>query len=63
MNESREEQIARWEKDGLLVPDCAGCKEFYEAKGKPSDVFAPRHQPSSGCKSGKHPHCTCDTCF
>jgi hypothetical protein len=23
----------------------------------------PSHDPSPHCESGKHPHCTCDTCF
>ena len=23
----------------------------------------PRHNASATCESGKHPHCTCDTCF
>lgn len=23
----------------------------------------PWHEPSSACKSGKRPHCTCDYCF
>lgn len=25
--------------------------------------FGPAHEPSSNCKSGKRPHCTCDACF
>jgi hypothetical protein len=25
--------------------------------------FHPPHDASSGCASGKRPHCTCDTCF
>jgi hypothetical protein len=23
----------------------------------------PRHEASPRCESGKHPHCSCDTCF
>lgn len=25
--------------------------------------FHPSHDASSGCKSGSHSHCTCDSCF
>jgi hypothetical protein len=25
--------------------------------------FHPSHDASESCKSGKHPHCTCDSCF
>ena len=25
--------------------------------------FHPSHDASSMCESGKHSHCTCDTCF
>lgn len=25
--------------------------------------MAPHHYPSTGCKSGQTPHCTCDSCF
>lgn len=64
MSETREEQIKRWEAEGRLDPGCWGCKEwFYSSDQPPSDVFAPRHNASGGCESGKRPHCTCDTCF
>ncbi len=43
---------------------CKGCVEgllgFLDT-GK--HIMSPPHTPSSGCKSGKHPHCTCDVCF
>lgn len=59
--------IHRLVKNGDLDPDCKMCIEvFYPELGKGrkiTDVFAPRHKASSGCKSGKHAHCTCDTCF
>lgn len=61
-----EDRIKELEKDGDLDPNCNGCKEFYEAirNGKRyNDVFAPRHKAMESCKSGKYPHCTCDTCF
>lgn len=25
--------------------------------------FHPPHDASDTCRSGKHPHCTCDSCF
>jgi hypothetical protein len=28
-----------------------------------SHSIAPSHDASPNCQSGKHPHCTCDTCF
>ncbi len=38
------------------VPGCREC-EVYSVFGGPS------HHASSFCRSGKRPHCTCDTCF
>ena len=63
VEETREEMITRWEKQGRLDPNCTLCKEFYDYDGRPCSVFAPNHQPSINCESGKHPHCTCDICF
>lgn len=60
--ETREEQVARWERDGLLDPTCAGCQEFYRS-AMPTSTFAPSHKASDGCQSGKRHHCTCDRCF
>lgn len=38
------------------------CKYCDELRAK--DVhFAPPHDASPNCQSGKHNHCTCDTCF
>jgi hypothetical protein len=62
-SETREQMISRWEKEGWLDPTCLGCKEIYEHEGMPTSVFAPSHEASSLCKSGKKPHCTCNTCF
>lgn len=62
-HETRDEQIARWERLGWLDPQCPGCREFYSSPWKPSEVFAPRHKAMDSCQSGKHPHCTCDGCF
>ena len=35
------------------------CKYCDGEKGS----FHPSHDASSGCESGKHNHCTCDSCF
>lgn len=62
VEESKADMIKRWESEGRLDPNCPSCKEFYTA-AKPTSVFAPNHKPSDRCESGKHPHCSCDTCF
>lgn len=61
--ETREDQIARWEREGWLDPTCPGCRIYYGSPGLPVNVFSPSHQVSDRCESGKLPHCTCDTCF
>jgi hypothetical protein len=61
-NETRDETIARMERDGMLDPTCPGCRERYEA-ANPLDVFAPRHKASANCESGKRAHCSCDRCW
>lgn len=64
--ETPQEVLARWEKEDNCLSTCSECKAFYEAakEGKmPYDVFMPRHGASKECKSGKRPHCTCDSCF
>jgi hypothetical protein len=63
--ETRDEQVARMERDGQLDPECRMCRDEYYARPDtmPVDVFAPRHKASSRCRSGSHSHCTCDTCF
>jgi hypothetical protein len=57
--------IKRQEELGELDPNCKTCQKiFYPSYYKGIfSVFAPRHKPSPRCKSGKNPHCTCDTCF
>lgn len=30
---------------------------------RPEIVMMPWHDASENCESGKHEHCTCDTCF
>lgn len=55
------------ERNNELDPTCKTCIEIFYSqinKGKSiNSIFAPRHKPSARCESGKHPHCTCDTCF
>ncbi len=61
--EDRATMILRWERAGLLDPNCPGCREFYESPRLPIDVFAPSHKASGGCESGKRAHCTCPLCW
>ena len=62
-----EEYIRELENKGMLDPNCRTCQNvFYPAirNGMQyTDIFAPRHKASPRCRSGKYPHCTCDTCF
>lgn len=39
--------------------ECKTCDDTRER----GETHFPDHYASMGCKSGKHPHCTCDTCF
>lgn len=43
----------------LEFGQCAYCDREREA----GVSFHPSHDASERCESGKHPHCTCDTCF
>ncbi len=38
------------------------CKYCDDERSRNAD-FHPPHDASPRCESGKHPHCTCDTCF
>ena len=40
-------------------PEVPGCKMC----GEVSIFGGPGHAPSSLCRSGKRPHCTCSACF
>jgi hypothetical protein len=55
--------IAAMEKQGAISPGCRECQQAFYAHQDPSNAFYPRHTPMVSCQSGKHPHCTCDTCF
>lgn len=39
--------------------DCAYC----DRERADGCSFHPSHDASEDCYSGKHPHCSCDTCF
>ena len=43
----------------LYVVGCAYC----ERERMTGNDFFPSHVPSGGCRSGKRPHCTCDSCW
>src|SRR5689334_12274676 len=43
----------------LAPGQCAYCDRERDAGVN----FHPSHDASDRCESGKHPHCSCDTCF
>jgi hypothetical protein len=56
--------IARLIRDGHLDPDCSSCVRAMAHMRVRGDLpMGPSHRASQGCLSGKHAHCTCDTCF
>lgn len=67
MNETINKYIMQLYRDDRIDKDCKTCQEDFIPRlmngARLSDIFAPRHKASENCKSGKHPHCTCDTCF
>lgn len=48
--------------DYLMLPMGDDCEQCVHNE-MDSHGFGPAHEPSSNCKSGKRPHCTCDACF
>ena len=38
-------------------------EEAVQATGRTTFPFHPSHDASHRCESGKHNHCSCDTCF
>lgn len=57
-----EEEIQERQKKARLAyrrppGECAYCDAHR------NDSMMPSHTASKRCESGKHPHCTCDTCF
>jgi len=67
MTKTIDETIAQLENIGQLDPNCLDCKAYFYPRLREGmqfhNIFAPRHQAMLTCKSGKHNHCTCDTCF
>lgn len=51
--------IAQRVSQGIIVEGCKGCEPFF----KNPNAFAPSHNASKLCQSGKRSHCTCDGCF
>jgi hypothetical protein len=48
---------------GTPVPDCASCAEIATSASMGERPFTPPHYPSSHCRSGSRPHCTCPICW
>jgi hypothetical protein len=62
--ECAERRIRHLVNIGALEPGCPGCESSFAAVRTGDELpFMPHHKPSSMCESGKHPHCSCDTCF
>lgn len=54
------ELLRTGERRHKLAPgECQYCDRERAA----GSSFHPSHDASSTCKSGKHSHCTCDSCF
>lgn len=52
----RADVIAKFGKPHPKYPDCQSCLS--------QSIFGgPDHEASPRCRSGRHAHCTCDTCF
>ena len=60
-SESRAERLVRLAQLGTYAPDCEACREL--ADHPTLSPFMPAHTPSPRCRSGRRPHCACDTCF
>lgn len=52
-SDGTENKRTRWRQ----VLACPFCEQHCD------DPMMPYHDASDRCESGKHPHCTCDTCF
>ena len=55
----------RAERRTMLAPgECSYCdRERTRNTADGYGPFMPPHDASPNCESGKHNHCTCDTCF
>jgi hypothetical protein len=53
-------ELKRRPRRDMAAPgECAYCDRMRAQDEK----FFPRHDASCNCQSGRHEHCTCDTCF
>ena len=52
-----DEVVVATRRHWLPVGECKYCDDAR------SDSMMPYHDASKRCESGKHPHCTCDTCY
>lgn len=57
-----QERLQRMISRGSIDPECDFCQREFLSHLR-LDPFAPRHTAMDTCRSGKRPHCTCDTCF
>lgn len=48
--------------DGDCTVYVTGCN-YCDSERAAGETFFPHHYASDRCESGKHSHCTCDTCF
>jgi hypothetical protein len=58
-NDKLKKELGAYTKRRQRLPpgECKTCDEWRDEK------FHPAHDASPRCQSGKHAHCTCDTCF
>lgn len=54
-----QEKINRLRTHAEKFPDCPTCKRRIET----GNYTGSGHEPSSLCRSGKRPHCSCSICF
>jgi hypothetical protein len=60
-SETRQERLERLRELGSYDPNCRYCDEL---RDHPTlSPFMPNHTALSSCRSGRHNHCTCDSCF
>lgn len=55
LDEFKQPMMAKFGNDSSY-PGCQDCLLY-------SVIGGPSHAASSRCRSGRKPHCTCDTCF
>lgn len=60
-SETRQDRLDRLQEMGRFDPNCSYCSELFNHPTL--SPFMPSHTASVRCRSGRHNHCTCDTCF